>query len=64
MNLRMKVMDLQELLSMVEVATDNKNRTVAEVRHVFSKNGGTLGESGSVAWMFDRKGIITLPRQG
>jgi len=49
---------------MVEVATDNKNRTVAEVRHVFSKGGGTLGESGSVAWMFERKGIITLPKQG
>lgn len=49
---------------MVEVATDNKNRTVAEVRHVFSKGGGTLGESGSVAWMFHRKGIITLPKQG
>lgn len=48
----------------VEVATDNKNRTVAEVRHYFSKNGGNLGENGSVAWMFDRKGIITLPRQG
>jgi YebC/PmpR family DNA-binding regulatory protein len=49
---------------MVEVATDNKNRTVAEVRHVFSKGGATLGESGSVAWMFNRKGIITLPKQG
>lgn len=49
---------------LVEVATDNKNRTVAEVRHHFSKNGGSLGESGSVAWMFDRKGIVTLPRQG
>ncbi len=49
---------------MVEVATDNKNRTVAEVRHVFSKGGGTLGESGSVAWMFHRKGVITLPKQG
>lgn len=49
---------------LVEVATDNKNRTVAEVRHLFSKNGGSLGEGGSVAWMFDRKGIITLPRQG
>ncbi|MDO8549931.1 MAG: YebC/PmpR family DNA-binding transcriptional regulator, partial [Ignavibacteria bacterium] len=48
---------------MVEVATDNKNRTVAEVRHVFSKGGGTLGESGSVAWMFNRKGVITLPKQ-
>lgn len=49
---------------LAEVATDNKNRTVAEVRHVFSKNGGSLGENGSVAWMFDRKGIITLPGQG
>lgn len=49
---------------LVEVATDNKNRTVAEVRHMFSKSGGSLGESGSVAWMFERKGIITLPRQG
>ena len=48
---------------LVEVATDNKNRTVAEVRHIFSKNGGTLGETGSVAWMFHRKGIITLPKQ-
>jgi YebC/PmpR family DNA-binding regulatory protein len=46
----------------VEVATDNKNRTVAEVRHYFSKNGGNLGENGSVAWMFDRKGVITLHR--
>ena len=49
---------------MAEVATDNKNRTVAEVRHIFSKYGGTLGETGSVAWMFDRKGIITLSKQG
>jgi YebC/PmpR family DNA-binding regulatory protein len=49
---------------MVEVATDNKNRTVAEVRHAFSKSGGALGESGSVAWMFHRKGVITLPTQG
>lgn len=49
---------------LVEVATDNKNRTVADIRHIFSKNGGTLGENGSVAWMFDRKGIISLPKQG
>ncbi|OGU54705.1 MAG: transcriptional regulator, partial [Ignavibacteria bacterium GWC2_35_8] len=47
----------------VEVATDNKNRTVAEVRHFFSKNGGTLAETGSVAWMFDRKGVIIMPKQ-
>jgi YebC/PmpR family DNA-binding regulatory protein len=45
---------------LVDVLTDNKNRTVAEVRHLFSKHGGNLGESGCVAWMFDRKGYITL----
>ncbi len=44
----------------VEVATDNKNRTVSEIRHVFSKNGGNLGEQGSVAWMFERKGQILV----
>ncbi len=48
----------------VEVATDNKNRTVAEVRHIFSKNGGSMGEGGSVAWMFEKKGVITIPKQG
>ncbi len=47
----------------VEVATDNKNRTVAEVRHLFSKGGGSMGENGSVAWMFDKKGVVTLPKQ-
>src|SRR5215510_7970827 len=40
--------------------TDNPNRTVAEIRHAFSRNGGNLGASGSVAWMFDRKGLIYL----
>ncbi len=49
---------------LVESMTDNKNRTVAEVRHIFSKYGGSMGESGSVAWMFERKGVITLPSQG
>ncbi len=49
---------------LVECLTDNKNRTVAEVRHLLTKYGNGLGESGSVAWMFDRKGIITLPSQG
>ncbi len=49
---------------LIEAMTDNKNRTVAEVRHLLNKHGGSLGESGSVAWMFDRKGIITLPAQG
>jgi len=48
---------------LVEVATDNKNRTVAEVRHIFSRHGGSLGETGSVAWMFEKKGLITLPAQ-
>jgi YebC/PmpR family DNA-binding regulatory protein len=48
----------------VEVATDNKNRTVAEIRHIFSKNSGNMAESGSVLWMFDRKGIITIPAEG
>lgn len=47
---------------MVEVATDNKNRTVAEVRHLFTKHGGQMGENGSVAWMFERKGVITVDR--
>ncbi len=45
----------------VEALTDNKNRTVAEVRHLFGKYGGNLGENGSVAWMFERKGLITIP---
>lgn len=49
---------------LVEVATDNKNRTVAEIRHIFSKSGGNMGETGSVAWMFERKGVITLKREG
>lgn len=44
----------------VEVLTDNKNRTVSELRHVFSRNGGNIGESGCVAWMFDRKGYIVV----
>ncbi|MBR9974370.1 MAG: YebC/PmpR family DNA-binding transcriptional regulator [Bacteroidetes bacterium] len=47
---------------LVETITDNKNRTVAELRHLFSKYGGSLAESGSVAWKFDRKGILTIPR--
>ena len=44
----------------INVITDNKNRTVAEVRHILSKYGGNLGESGSVSWMFDTKGQIIL----
>lgn len=46
---------------LVNVATDNRNRTVSEIRHVFSKNGGNMGEQGSVAWMFERKSQILLP---
>lgn len=45
---------------MVDILTDNKNRTVAEVRHLFAKHGGNLGENGCVAWMFDRKGLMTV----
>jgi YebC/PmpR family DNA-binding regulatory protein len=45
---------------LVNVATDNRNRTVSEIRHVFSKNGGNLAEQGSVAWMFDRKSQILI----
>ncbi len=43
---------------LIEVLTDNKNRTVAELRHIFSKQGGNLAETGSVQWMFERKGLI------
>ena len=45
---------------LVETMTDNRNRTVAEIRHIFSKNGGNMGEAGSVAWMFDKKGYVVI----
>ncbi len=45
---------------LVNVATDNRNRTVSEIRHAFSKNGGNLGEQGSVSWMFERKSQIII----
>src|ERR1700716_1013341 len=48
---------------LVMVATDNRNRTVSEIRHMFSKNGGNLGEQGSVAWMFERKGQIVIDKE-
>src|ERR1700685_4690554 len=48
---------------LVSVATDNRNRTVSEIRHMFSKNGGNLGEQGSVAWMFDRKSQIVIEKE-
>ncbi|MEW6671251.1 MAG: YebC/PmpR family DNA-binding transcriptional regulator [Thermodesulfobacteriota bacterium] len=47
---------------MVESLTDNKNRAVAEIRHIFSKNGGSLGENGCVAWMFKKKGYIFVDK--
>lgn len=47
---------------LVEVATDNRNRTVAEVRHIFSKYGGAMGEVGSVNWMFTKKGVLTFEK--
>ncbi len=45
---------------MVSVMTDNRNRSASDVRHVFSKNGGNLGETGCVAWMFQKKGLIVV----
>ncbi|MGI8989954.1 MAG: YebC/PmpR family DNA-binding transcriptional regulator [Bryobacteraceae bacterium] len=48
---------------LVMVATDNRNRTVSEIRHMFGKNGGNLGEQGSVAWMFERKGQILIAKE-
>jgi YebC/PmpR family DNA-binding regulatory protein len=45
---------------LVEALTDNRNRTGSEIRHLFSKNGGNLGEPGSVAWLFEKKGVIVV----
>ncbi|HBB97043.1 MAG TPA: YebC/PmpR family DNA-binding transcriptional regulator [Blastocatellia bacterium] len=47
---------------LIESVTDNRNRTVAEIRHIFSKNGGNLGEAGSVGWMFDKKGYLVVDK--
>src|ERR687884_762632 len=47
---------------MVEAMTDNRNRTVAEIRHIFGKNGGNLGTSGAVNWMFEKKGYIVVAK--
>jgi YebC/PmpR family DNA-binding regulatory protein len=49
---------------MLEVLTDNKNRTVADVRHVFSKHSGSLGEGGCVSWMFEKKGLVVIEKSG
>ncbi len=47
---------------MIEAMTDNRNRTVAEVRHILAKNGGNLGEAGSVGWLFEKKGYIVVDK--
>src|SRR5215831_4565577 len=47
---------------LIQAVTDNRNRTVAELRHIFSKNGGNMGESGSVGWMFEKKGYLVVPK--
>jgi YebC/PmpR family DNA-binding regulatory protein len=48
----------------VEALTDNRNRTAGEVRHTFAKNDGNLGGSGAVAWLFERRGVVTVPAGG
>jgi len=47
---------------MVEIMTDNRNRTAAEIRHLFTKHGGNLGETGCVGWMFQRKGVLVVEK--
>jgi YebC/PmpR family DNA-binding regulatory protein len=47
---------------MLELLTDNRNRTTPEIRHLFSRYGGNLGENGCVSWLFTRKGLILVPR--
>ncbi|MFV2071020.1 MAG: YebC/PmpR family DNA-binding transcriptional regulator, partial [Thermoanaerobaculales bacterium] len=47
---------------MLEILTDNRNRTTPEIRHLFSKYGGNLGENGCVSWLFSRKGLLLVPR--
>ena len=47
----------------VDIVTDNRNRTASEVRHIFDKNGGNLGTTGSVSYLFDNKGVIVIERQ-
>jgi YebC/PmpR family DNA-binding regulatory protein len=47
---------------LIEAVTDNRNRTVAEIRHMFSKHGGNLGEAGSVGWLFEKKGYIVVDK--
>src|SRR5690606_5049483 len=47
----------------IDVLTDNKNRTVPEIRHALSKHGGNLGENGSVSWNFETKGFLAVPKE-
>jgi len=49
---------------MMQIATDNRNRTAADIRHIFSRSGGNLGESGCVAWIFERKGLLVVDPEG
>src|SRR5579883_2641541 len=49
---------------LIETVTDNRNRTVAEMRHLLSRNGGSMAEAGAVSWNFNRMGVITIPRVG
>lgn len=48
---------------MLEIMTDNRNRTAGEIRYIFSRNGGNLGETGCVSWMFEEKGVITVEKE-
>lgn len=48
----------------VEAVTDNRNRTASEMRYIFSRNGGNLGETGSVGWLFEERGVIAVPTEG
>src|SRR3954451_7560129 len=47
---------------LVDVSTDNRNRTVSEIRHMFTRNGGNMAEAGAVSWMFHKKGYIVVPK--
>lgn len=48
---------------LLNITTDNRNRTAGEIRHIFSKNGGNLGETGCVSWMFERKGLLVIEKE-
>src|SRR5436305_10074763 len=48
---------------LVEISSDNRNRTVSEIRHAFGKNGGNMAEAGAVSWMFHKKGSIVVPKE-